>query len=66
MSFILGMFCLMTWQIVERVKIYLSQPVAINVEIKYEQQMKFPVILLCNLNEATISGEALAILRCQH
>ncbi len=53
---IFAMFGVMIWQIIERFKLYFSGPVAVNFEYVYEDQVRFPVIVICNVNSHTISG----------
>ena len=53
---IFAMFGVMIWQIIERFKLYFSGPVAVNFEYVYEDQARFPVLVICNVNLHTISG----------
>ncbi len=51
-----SMFGVMLWQVERRLQSYFSNPIAVNVQVKHEKSVRFPVILICNLNIATISG----------
>ncbi len=53
---ILFMFGVMIWQIVERFELFFNNPVAVNFEVQYEEEVRFPVIVICNANTATLSG----------
>ncbi len=53
---VLTMTGVMVWQIIKRVDTFFSFPLAVNVEISYEKHVRFPVIVICNENVATISG----------
>ncbi len=45
--FMLGM---MTEQLYQRVHTFLSNPLAVNIEIEYEREVRFPSVVLCNEN----------------
>ena len=53
---IASMLGVMIWQMIDRFVHYFSDPVAVNIEVIYEKYVRFPVILMCNINTATISG----------
>ncbi len=45
--FMLGM---MTEQLYQRINTFLSNPLAVNIEIEYEREVRFPSVVLCNEN----------------
>ena len=47
---ILGMTVCLIMNFTERIQDYASTPRSIDTEVIYEQEMKFPAILLCNYN----------------
>ncbi len=53
---VLSMFGVMVYQISHRVRTFLSNPVAVNIKMQYENTVRFPVILICNMNLITLSG----------
>ncbi len=53
---LLFMSGVMLWQVEKRLQLYFSNPIAVNVQVKHEKSVRFPVILICNLNHATLSG----------
>ncbi len=53
---LLFMSGVMLWQVERRLQLYFSNPIAVNIQVKHEKYVRFPVILICNLNYATISG----------
>ena len=55
-TLLLFMCTVMTGQVVKRLQMFFSNPVAVNFEVQYEKYVRFPVILICNFNEATTSG----------
>ena len=53
---VLSMTGVMVWQIIKRLETFFSHPLAVNVEIQYEKYARFPVLIICNQNSATVSG----------
>ncbi len=47
---LLAMLCLMVEQLYTRVASFLENPLAVNIEIKYQDQVRFPSIVICNKN----------------
>ncbi|WAR19542.1 ASIC2-like protein, partial [Mya arenaria] len=47
---VLGCLAAVIFQIVDRVNYFYSWPITVNVEINYNQSMKFPTITICNQN----------------
>ncbi len=52
---VLSMTGVMVWQIIKRLETFFSHPLAVNVEIQYEKYIRFPVLIICNENSATVS-----------
>ncbi len=56
MILLLSMFSIMIWQFINRIKTYMLNPLAVNIEMQYEKFVQFPKILICNENHNTVSG----------
>ncbi len=52
---VLSMFGVLIYQVTDRVKTFLSNPMAVNIKMYPENSVRFPVILICNMNPSTIS-----------
>ena len=50
MGMLLFMLGIMTEQLYRRVDTFLSNPLAVNIEIEYEREVRFPSIVICNEN----------------